>query len=281
MVTGDFVVLQPNNCNDAHAAVFTNVSMPPAALYDSPWGNLRVVTYKNMTGLAVLVLCYASKESLGDTADDFVQVNFDEINAATNRPAVHSSEGSRRWVLLGHLTTAHSGIGTAVSVPREDQLAVEDYRVSHQIVQRLRLADSIIPGFDGEWKVAHSPDVDLDSVTDADLNRTGVWRSSLQSCIRDGNGVVFNRDEFSPVRLQRLVSALRQRHRPFNCRVHDYCHRGASACCQDVGRCVAWYQRLRHRRLGRRAPVGVTLTNSPLVLPPKLNPKWKVGATIS
>jgi len=152
VVHGDLVVLQEGDCNNAHLATTVNATMAASVLSESAWGPLRMVTKKNATALATLVVCYASKESLGNSADDYTQVSFEELNVATRRPAVHSSEGSRRWDMYNHVATAHQSLpaGSALA-PTEKQVVVQDLTFDHRIAHTLVMHNTTIVGFTGEW----------------------------------------------------------------------------------------------------------------------------------
>lgn len=76
-VDGDFVVLQPLNCSNAHIA-----RTGSQALAKSVVTNHVVTTAINMTQTAQLRVCYATKQSRGDSSDDFVALaaNFTQHN---------------------------------------------------------------------------------------------------------------------------------------------------------------------------------------------------------
>jgi len=70
VINGDIIVMQEANCIDAHLQVMAEASSPPTIITDY-YG----YTHQNMTKYStVLQVCFASKESKGDSQDDYVQL---------------------------------------------------------------------------------------------------------------------------------------------------------------------------------------------------------------
>ena len=75
VINGDFIVLQPTNCLNAHLATLTGQTM-----------NKQTITSKTaytdvfMTDYGVtLKACFATSESLGDSQDDYVDLSADIV----------------------------------------------------------------------------------------------------------------------------------------------------------------------------------------------------------
>ena len=69
--SGDFIVLQPNSCADAHAALTsaTHLSKTKIAL-------ATVSTSPMMTEAGILRVCFAAASSGGDSSDDYVDLGY-------------------------------------------------------------------------------------------------------------------------------------------------------------------------------------------------------------
>jgi len=68
--SGDIVVLQPTDCASTNTTKTTQISLGRAELDNS----LSIRTHKNMTDAVLLRVCFATKESLGNSPLDFVQI---------------------------------------------------------------------------------------------------------------------------------------------------------------------------------------------------------------
>lgn len=66
----DIIMMQENNCSNAHVTLTGSAGLKPTNIINS-----SVRTHVNMTKSTVLVLCFASKESTGDSSDDYVQLD--------------------------------------------------------------------------------------------------------------------------------------------------------------------------------------------------------------
>jgi hypothetical protein len=79
----DLIVMKNTDCSDAHLVVTNAID-----LGHTPVNNSIVYTDVAMKNATVLVLCYASKESKGDSADDYVMLaqSFEQFTSPTYSP---------------------------------------------------------------------------------------------------------------------------------------------------------------------------------------------------
>jgi len=95
---GDFIVMQPNNCNNAH--LVTNSSNGTMARVRIV--NMGVTTTTIMDGTVALKLCYAAMESGGNSGDDYVEISYASLSPKA--PVVFSPmrimEGSLQAVVV-------------------------------------------------------------------------------------------------------------------------------------------------------------------------------------
>jgi len=95
---GDFVVLQPNNCDNAHLTQPGVFSFPPTALISQ-----QIITTFDMTAIGVLKVCYASEESAGDSDDDYVALDTDytQVLAPTFGPVRTIQKAPQKLLTTG------------------------------------------------------------------------------------------------------------------------------------------------------------------------------------
>ena len=105
-VNGDFVVLQKHNCSNAHQAVTSAASLARTALVNS-----KVSSVINMTEAATLKVCYASRESLGDSADDYstLAVSFQQYSPPDFLPKRVAMGALQNLVVTGGATNDSVG----------------------------------------------------------------------------------------------------------------------------------------------------------------------------
>ena len=87
VTAGDFVVLKPDNCSNAHAALtganalgvtsITSTSTPVSNA--SSLVSFHFASTTAMTAVGTLKVCYASLQSGGNSADDFVALDVDFV----------------------------------------------------------------------------------------------------------------------------------------------------------------------------------------------------------
>ena len=83
LLTGDFLVLQKHNCQSAHTAVTAAQMLGKTQILNTLWGETRALTDTDMTELATLRVCVATKEAHGDSEDDYLLLanNFSQFSA--------------------------------------------------------------------------------------------------------------------------------------------------------------------------------------------------------
>ena len=69
---GDLIVLQPDNCNNAHLTITSGNSLTKTALE-----GLQVYTDVRMEEVGTLKVCFATQQTGGDSSDDFMMLDDD------------------------------------------------------------------------------------------------------------------------------------------------------------------------------------------------------------
>ena len=107
VVAGDYAVVRPTDCSDAHLTVTTSSSVLPQALKTIAIGtNLLILTTKEMTDNIKLVVCFATKESvasMGNSDDDYVILSsfYTQITPVQFNPDRTISQAPQKFVVTG------------------------------------------------------------------------------------------------------------------------------------------------------------------------------------
>ena len=151
---GDFVVLQPDDCANAHLAATGTDSLQSTGLVSS-----QVFTDTAMVDSVTLVVCFASSESLGDSADDYVNAGtLTQLPPPTFVP--HRTISAHQQVVRvsggnnGDKVTWNKWSEACAQTPASPSSEQTDVFDITSSAHDVTLGDTLI---DGEWRTCYKP----------------------------------------------------------------------------------------------------------------------------